>query len=115
MGSPESFVELVQEKVDNPLDFSKVLKDAFQSRGNDPSKFNVSHLIITIHIYYNNLITGENTYSKLSLVDLAGSEGLIAEDDSSERVTDLLHVMKSLSAYVWMTYLIFLILKSFGF
>ncbi|CAB4283866.1 unnamed protein product [Prunus armeniaca] len=98
MGSPESFVELVQEKVDNPLDFSKVLKDAFQSRGNDPSKFNVSHLIITIHIYYNNLITGENTYSKLSLVDLAGSEGLIAEDDSSERVTDLLHVMKSLSA-----------------
>ncbi|KAM1181945.1 hypothetical protein ACFX13_000508 [Malus domestica] len=98
MGSPESFVELVQEKVDNPLDFSKVLKAAFQSRGNNPSKFNVSHLIVTIHIYYNNLITGENTYSKLSLVDLAGSEGLIAEDDSSERVTDLLHVMKSLSA-----------------
>ncbi|KAM1161320.1 hypothetical protein ACFX2B_000431 [Malus domestica] len=98
MGSPESFVELVQEKVDNPLDFSKVLKAAFPSRGNNPSKFNVSHLIVTIHIYYNNLITGENTYSKLSLVDLAGSEGLIAEDDSSERVTDLLHVMKSLSA-----------------
>ncbi|PRQ48489.1 putative minus-end-directed kinesin ATPase [Rosa chinensis] len=98
MGSPDFFVELVQEKVDNPLDFSKVLKAAFQRRGNDPSKFNVSHLIITIHIYYNNLITGENTYSKLSLVDLAGSEGSIAEDDSSERVTDLLHVMKSLSA-----------------
>ncbi|CAN6542101.1 unnamed protein product [Malus baccata var. baccata] len=83
MGSPESFVELVQEKVDNPLDFSKVLKAAFQSRGNKPSKFNVSHLIIRIHIYYNNLITGENTYSKLSLVDLAGSEGLIVEDESS--------------------------------
>ncbi|XP_050371326.1 kinesin-like protein KIN-14B [Argentina anserina] len=98
MGSPDFFVELVQEKVDNPLDFSKVLKAAFQRRGNDPLKFNVSHLIITIHIYYNNMITGENTYSKLSLVDLAGSEGLIAEDDSSERVTDLLHVMKSLSA-----------------
>ncbi|KAL6220166.1 hypothetical protein ACLB2K_007923 [Fragaria x ananassa] len=98
MGSPDFFVELVQEKVDNPLDFSKVLKAAIQRRGNDPSKFNVSHLIITIHIYYNNLITGENTYSKLSMVDLAGSEGLIAEDDSSERVTDLLHVMKSLSA-----------------
>ncbi|TQE14232.1 hypothetical protein C1H46_000151 [Malus baccata] len=45
MGSPESFVELVQEKVDNPLDFSKVLKAAFQSRGNKPSKFNVSHFI----------------------------------------------------------------------
>ncbi|KAF3439212.1 hypothetical protein FNV43_RR17487 [Rhamnella rubrinervis] len=98
MGSPESFVELVQEKIDNPLDFSRVLKAAFQSRGTDVSKFNVSHLIVTIHIYYNNLITGENSYSKLSLVDLAGSEGSIAEDESGERVTDLLHVMKSLSA-----------------
>lgn len=56
--------------------------------------------ITTIHICYNNSITGENLYSKLSLVDLAGSEGLVVEDDSGERVTDLLHVMKSLSAYV---------------
>ncbi|RYR65221.1 hypothetical protein Ahy_A03g011180 isoform D [Arachis hypogaea] len=54
--------------------------------------------IVTIHIFYNNMITGENSYSKLSLVDLAGSEGSITEDDSGERVTDLLHVMKSLSA-----------------
>jgi hypothetical protein len=56
--------------------------------------------IVTIHIFYNNSITGENSYSKLYLVDLAGSEGSITEDDSGERVTDLLHVMKSLSAYV---------------
>ncbi|XP_021275052.1 kinesin-like protein KIN-14B isoform X2 [Herrania umbratica] len=98
LGLPESSVELVQDKVDNPLDFSKVLKAAFQSRGSDTSKFNVSHLIIMLHIYYNNLISGENLYSKLSLVDLAGSEGQILEDDSGERVTDLLHVMKSLSA-----------------
>lgn len=55
--------------------------------------------IITIHIYYTNLITGENSYSKLSLVDLAGSEGSIGEEDSGEHVTELLHVMKSLSAY----------------
>ncbi|KAJ8765715.1 hypothetical protein K2173_014837 [Erythroxylum novogranatense] len=98
MGSTESFVELAQEKVDDPLDFSRVLKSAFQSRGDDLSKLNVSHLIVTIHIFYNNLISGEHFYSKLSFVDLAGSEGLITEDDSGERVTDLLHVMKSLSA-----------------
>ncbi|CAL0311857.1 unnamed protein product [Lupinus luteus] len=97
-GSPEYFVELSQEKVDNPLDFSKVLTSAFQRRGNDVLKINVSHLIVTIHIFYNNLITCESSYSKLSLVDLAGSECLITEDDSGEHVTDLLHVMKSLSA-----------------
>ncbi|KAJ0098107.1 hypothetical protein Patl1_28316 [Pistacia atlantica] len=138
LGMAESFIELVQEKVDNPLEFSKVLKSAFQSREicfevqcfsfislknsvyqqgkwkadketvENRAQLRNEHLpdcslrhsqkIIMIHIYYNNLITGENTYSKLSLVDLAGSEGLITEDDSGERVTDLLHVMKSLSA-----------------
>lgn len=55
--------------------------------------------IVTIHIYYSNTITGENIYSKLSLVDLAGSEGLNVEDDSGDHVTDLLHVMNSISAY----------------
>lgn len=44
MGSPESFIEVVQEKVDNPVEFSRVLKAAFQSRGTNSSKFNVSHL-----------------------------------------------------------------------
>lgn len=97
-GVDESFVELVQEKVNNPLEFTTVLKTAFRNRGNDLLKINVSHLIVTIHIFYNNSIIGENSYSKLSLVDLAGSEGSITEDDSGERVTDLLHVMKSLSA-----------------
>ncbi|XP_047321964.1 kinesin-like protein KIN-14B [Impatiens glandulifera] len=96
MGSPDSFVELVQEKVDNPLDFFSVLKLGFQHRGIDTLKF--SHLIITIHIYYNNLITGENIYSKLSLADLAGSVSLTVESDSEECATNILHVMKSLSA-----------------
>ncbi|XP_023637723.1 kinesin-like protein KIN-14A isoform X2 [Capsella rubella] len=97
MGLDDSVVELIQEKVDNPLEFLRVLKSAFQNRGNDKSKFNVTHLIVTIHIYYSNTITGENIYSKLSLVDMAGSEGLIMEDDSGDHVTDLLHVMNSIS------------------
>ncbi|GMH24677.1 hypothetical protein Nepgr_026520 [Nepenthes gracilis] len=98
MGSPGSFVELVPEKVDNPLGFSKVLKAVLLTRGTDVSKLNVSHLIVTIHIHYNNVITGENLHSKLSLVDLARSDGLAVDNNSGEDVTDLLHVMKSLSA-----------------
>lgn len=46
MGSLDSFVELVQEKVENPLDFSRVLKAALHSRGTDVLKFNVSHLYV---------------------------------------------------------------------
>ncbi|KAL2905857.1 Kinesin-like protein KIN-14A [Bienertia sinuspersici] len=98
MGSPDSIIEFVSEKVDNPIDFSRVLKAALQSRSPDALKLNVSHLIVTTHIYYNNAITGENLYSKLSLVDLAGSECLTKDNESGERVTDLLHVMQSLSA-----------------
>ncbi|CAA7027197.1 unnamed protein product [Microthlaspi erraticum] len=98
MGSHESVIELGQEKVDNPMEFLRVLKSAFQNRGVDKAKFNVTHLIVTVHIYYSNTITGENIYSKLSLIDLAGSEGLTVENDSGENVTDLLHVMNSISA-----------------
>ncbi|CAN8256716.1 unnamed protein product [Cochlearia groenlandica] len=98
MGSHENIIELVQEKVENPLEFLRVLKSAFQNRGIDKSKFNVTHLFVTIHVYYSNRITGENIYSKLSLVDLAGSEGLTVENDSGDHVTDLLHVMNSISA-----------------
>ncbi|KAK9166861.1 hypothetical protein Scep_002052 [Stephania cephalantha] len=98
MGSPEYLAELVQEKVQNPLHFLNVLQAGLRSREIDKSKYNISHLVVTVHIHYNNQITGEKLYSKISLVDLAGSEGVFVEDASGERVTDLLHVMKSLSA-----------------
>lgn len=66
----------------------------------------ISYLrIVTIHISYDNLISGEKLHSKLSLVDLAGSESLNMEDDKGERVTEVLHVMKSLSAYVLLAYI----------
>nr|WDD38956.1 kinesin-like protein KIN-14 [Fagopyrum tataricum]WDD38957.1 kinesin-like protein KIN-14 transcript variant 2 [Fagopyrum tataricum] len=97
MGSSDSFVELLAEKVENPLGFSRVLKGALQSRGSDVNKFNLSHLIVTIHIFYSNIITGENLYSKLSLVDLAGSDGLAVNDEGGEHVKDFLHVGQSLS------------------
>lgn len=41
---PDCFVELVQEKVENPLDFCRILKVAFQNRGSNTSKFNATHL-----------------------------------------------------------------------
>lgn len=46
MGSHESITELEQERADNPLEFSSVLKYAFQNRGDDKSKFNVTHLYV---------------------------------------------------------------------
>ncbi|CAN6178769.1 unnamed protein product [Urochloa humidicola] len=98
MGVQESFVELVQEKVENPLEFSGALKTALQNRSVNSPKAMVSHLIITIHIHYRNYVTGEHLYSKLSLVDLPASECLLEEDASRDNVTDFLHVSKSLSA-----------------
>ncbi|RLN11888.1 kinesin-like protein KCA2 [Panicum miliaceum] len=98
MGVQESFVELVQEKVENPLEFSGALKTALQNRSVNSPKAMVSHLIITIHIHYRNYVTGEHLYSKLSLVDLPASECLLEEDANRDNVTDFLHVSKSLSA-----------------
>ncbi|KAM0895149.1 hypothetical protein ACQ4PT_024021 [Festuca glaucescens] len=98
MGVQESFVELVQEKVENPLEFSGAVKTALQNQSVNSTKAMVSHLIITIHIHYRNYVTGEHLYSKLSLVDLPASECLLEEDANRDDVTDCLHVSKSLSA-----------------
>ncbi|KAL0917119.1 hypothetical protein M5K25_012166 [Dendrobium thyrsiflorum] len=98
MGVQDSVVELVQQNVNNPIEFSQTLREALMNRGADSLKANVSHLVVTIHIFYTNLVTRENVYSKLSLVDLPGSECFLVEDASGDQVTELLHVSKSLSA-----------------
>ncbi|XP_017252657.1 kinesin-like protein KIN-14B isoform X2 [Daucus carota subsp. sativus] len=97
-GLPNSLEDLLQEKVDSPMGFSKILNMAFRNRGRDASKFNVSHLIVTIHIYSHNFITEENCYSKLSLIELAGEVSPNLQEDGGEHATEVLHVMKSLSA-----------------
>jgi len=46
MGVQESFVELVQERVENPLEFSAALKIALQNRSVNSPKAMVSHLYV---------------------------------------------------------------------
>lgn len=45
-GQGQPKVDLVQEKVDNPLEFSKVIKRALLNRSDDKNKINVSHLYV---------------------------------------------------------------------
>ena len=49
MGLRESVIEISQEKVDNPSEFLRILKSALESRGNDKSKSNVTHLYVLFH------------------------------------------------------------------
>jgi hypothetical protein len=46
MGVQDSFVELVQEKVENPLEFSGALKTALQNQSVNSVKAMVSHLYV---------------------------------------------------------------------
>jgi hypothetical protein len=73
----------------------------FQKRAveqNRADRCNHSHLMITILINCSNSLAGEDLYNKLSLVDMAGSDHPTMEEASGERLTELLHVNKSLSA-----------------
>jgi hypothetical protein len=64
---------------------------------NSADRCNHSHLMITILINCSNSLAGEDLYNKLSLVDMAGSDRPTMEEASGERLTELLHVNKSLS------------------
>lgn len=44
MGLQDSVVDLVRENVNNPIEFSEMLKAALMNRGADSLKVNVSHL-----------------------------------------------------------------------
>ncbi|KAG0494638.1 hypothetical protein HPP92_005632 [Vanilla planifolia] len=98
IGSQDAIANLVEENVTNPLEFSQLLKAALMKRDEDCLKATIKHLVITFHIFFTNLLTGDNVYSKLSLVDLPASDCLLVKDAHGDQVTDLLHVSKSLSA-----------------
>jgi hypothetical protein len=52
MGVQESFVELVQEKVENPLEFSGSLKTALQNRSMNSVKAMASHLYVKRFLFH---------------------------------------------------------------
>nr|AMS24254.1 kinesin 14-V protein [Marsilea vestita] len=97
MGYSGKPVELTQERVENPIEFSRIYKSALQGRSKDASA-NPAHLVLTIHIRYTNSFSGESYYSKLSMVDMVASESLSREDAIGDRLTELLHINKSFSA-----------------
>lgn len=101
-GEPGRGVELVDERLDSPSGFARIFKFGKQMRANvDGVKFDRSsrsHLVVTIHIHSSDSLTGEEHYSKLSMVDLAGSERLNKAEANGDRLTESLHINKSLSA-----------------
>eukprot|EP00899_Mesostigma_viride_P014262 jgi/Mesvir1/22837/Mv20097-RA.1 len=56
------------------------------------------HLLISFRVQREDSVTGDESCSKLWLVDLAGSERLSKTQATGERLTESLHVNKSLSA-----------------
>ncbi|KAJ7559928.1 hypothetical protein O6H91_04G107000 [Diphasiastrum complanatum] len=100
MGYGSQFVELVELRVDNSLDFARAFKMGMQNRAVDAVKTeraSRSHLVLTAHVQFFSSISGIKQYSKLSLVDMAGSERL-SSSEAGNRLTESLHVHKSLSA-----------------
>ena len=51
-----------------------------------------------VHVAYQDVFTGEKHTSKLVMVDMAGSERLSKSEASGDRLTESLHINRSLSA-----------------
>jgi len=100
LGETSQSADLVEEKVASPSDFSSVFRLGSQMRAtlNGRERASRSHLVVTIHIHYANTLSGEEQYSKLSMVDMAGSERLTKEEANGNRLTESLHINRSLSA-----------------
>ncbi|KAG0628922.1 hypothetical protein M758_1G062800 [Ceratodon purpureus] len=102
LGEPGHDVELVDERIDSPSGFTRVFKFGNQMRANvdgvKSDRSSRSHLVVTVHIHTSDSLTGEELYSKLSMVDLAGSERLSKAEAIGDRLTESLHINKSLSA-----------------
>ena len=57
-----------------------------------------SHMMLTVSIYCENLLTGVKTYGKLNLVDLAGSERINKSGATGQKLKEAQNINKSLSA-----------------
>eukprot|EP00897_Mesotaenium_endlicherianum_P004170 jgi/Mesen1/3781/ME000205S03043 len=87
---------LHEEPVETPAEFNRAMRIAAQHKNSRKLR---SHIMIIVHVKQTDLVTGEKLRSKLYMVDLAGSERLSGRSDTSgDRLTESLHINKSLSA-----------------
>ncbi|GAQ85314.1 Kinesin [Klebsormidium nitens] len=94
--------DVVEEVVPAPGDFANILRSANKARlagfGRTGDRSSKSHLIVMVHVAYQDIFTGEKHTSKLVMVDMAGSERLSKSEASGDRLTESLHINRSLSA-----------------
>ena len=57
----------------------------------------VGRRLVSFHVRYVDVVTGQRQHSKLHLADLASSERLQPSEAGGERLTESLHITKALS------------------
>ena len=83
------------EDVENLIAKGDKGRSTFATDMNDHSSR--SHLILSLYVRTDNLLTGEKTASKLHLIDLAGSERLSRSNAIGERLKEAQNINTSLS------------------